>query len=105
MDNEIYNADLLAYAQVFNALMAPLGDYAPRLRMLTVDYKNQAGVDCCQDITFAQTANVTDQRLVETVKEQYTGLGFTASAITEVIKADVGLVPNFLYIRPGFLSE
>lgn len=105
MENEIYDTKLLAYAKVFNALMEPLGDHAPRLRLLTVDYKNQAGVDCCQDITFAQTSNVTDQRLVAIVMEQYAGLGFKVSAVTEVIVTDRGILPNFLYIRPEFLIE
>ncbi len=77
MDNEIFDANLLTYAEVFNTIMAPLGDRAPRLRLLTVDYKNRDGVDCCQDITFTQTSDVTDQRLVEIVMEQYAVLGAT----------------------------
>ena len=105
MDNEIFDANLLTYAEVFNTIMAPLGDRAPRLRLLTVDYKNRDGVDCCQDIAFTQTSDVTDQRLVEIVMEQYAGLGFTVSAVTEIIMTDAGLLPNFLYIRPEFLSE
>lgn len=105
MDNEIFDANLLTYAEVFNTIMAPLGDRAPRLRPLTVDYKNRDGVDCCQDSVFAQTASMSNERLVEIMSEQYARLGFKVSAVTEIIKTDAGLVPNFLYIRPEFLSE
>lgn len=105
MDNQLFDADLLAYAKVFKAIAAPLGDRAPRLRLVTVDYKNQDGRDCCQDSAFMQTADMTNERLVEIVSEQYTRLGFIVSAVTEFIVTDEGLLPCFLYIRPEFLSE
>ncbi len=86
MDRDIFNADLLSYAQVFKMMVAPLGDYAPRGRLLSVDYKNQDGVDCSQDIAVGQAPGMTDERLVKLIQEQYAGMGFTVSAIIEVIE-------------------
>ena len=105
MNDEIFNVDLLKYARVFKIMTAPLGDYAPRCRLLSIDYKNQSGVDCSQDIAIGQNPNMTDERLVELVQEQYTNKGFNVSAITEVIEEDCGIIPRVLYIKPGFLQE
>ena len=84
--SEIFNADLLKYAQVFRTMTCPLGDKAPRCRLLSVDYKNQDGVDCSQDIAVGQAPGMTDERLVKLIQEQYAGMGFTVSAIIEVIE-------------------
>lgn len=102
MDRDIFNADLLSYAQVFKMMVAPLGGYAPRCRLLSVDYKNQDGVDCSQDIAVGQAPGMTDERLVKLIQEQYAGMGFTVSAIIEVIEEGT---PRALYIKPGFLEE
>lgn len=100
--SEIFNSDLLKYAQVFKIVAAPLGDYAPRCRLLSVDYKNQNGVDCSQDIAVGANRDMDDERLVELVREQYAGMGFNVSAIAEVSEAGT---PHALYIKPGFLEE
>lgn len=105
MGNEIFNSDLLKYAQVFKTMAAPLGDHAPRCRLLSVDYKNKADVDCYQDIAVGQNPDMTDGRLVELVRQQYTGMGFTVSAITEIVMVDDVAATNSLYIKPGFLEE
>lgn len=103
--DDIFNADLLAYAQAFKAMAAPLGDCAPRCRLLSVDYKNKRGTDCAQDIAVGQNPDMTDGQLVELVREQYKNQGLTVSAITEVTETASGIVPHSLYIRPGFLEE
>jgi len=105
MDNELFDPKLLAYARAFKAITAPLGDCAPRLRLLTVDYKNRAGADCCQDNVFAQTADMTNARLVEIISERYVNQGFSVSAVTEFVMTDIGLVPCFLYIWSKFLAQ
>jgi len=103
--NKLFDATLLQYAQVFSMIAAPLGDQAPRCRLLTVDYKSADGADHCQDIATGQGRDTTDKRLVELIQGQYAGMGFTVSAITEVIVMDDGLGWNSLYIRPGFMEE
>ncbi len=86
-------------------MAAPLGDCAPRCRLLSVDYKNKRGTDCAQDIAVGQNPDMTDGQLVELVREQYKNQGLTVSAITEVTETASGIVPRSLYIRPGFLEE
>lgn len=105
MRTDIFNADLLAYAQVFKVMTAPLGDHAPRLRLLSVDYKDKRGIDCSQDIAVGQNPDMSDERLVELVRNQCAGMGLTVSAISEVTETASGIVPRALYIRPGFLEE
>mgnify|MGYP007105065436 FL=1 len=86
-------------------MAAPLGDCAPRCRLLSVDYKNKRGTDCAQDIAVGQNPDMTDGQLVELVREQYKNQGLTVSAITEVTETASGIVPRSLYIRHGFLEE
>lgn len=100
--SEIFNSDLLKYAQVFKIMTAPMGDYAPRCRLLSIDYKNQNGADCSQDIAIGQAPGMTDERMVELVREQYAGVGLNVSAIIEV--TDTG-APHVLYIKRSFLEE
>lgn len=95
-----FNTDLLAYAQAFKAMTAPLGDYAPKCRLLLVDYKDGSGADYSQEIAVGTHAHTSDKRLVRLVMEQYAGMGLTVSAITEMSDT-----PRPLYIRPGFLEE
>ncbi len=103
--DEIFDANLLRYAQVFKIMTAALGGYAPRLRLLVVDYKDQNGVDCCQDSVVHQNSGMSDERMVELVREQYTGVGVTVSAITELVMTEDMAIPRCLWWRPGFLEE
>jgi len=105
MDNEIFDASLLNYAQVFQVMAAPLGGYAPRLRLLAVDYKDRDGVDFRQDNAVHQNPDMTDERMVELVREQYARMGVSVSAITELVIAEDMASCRCLWARPGFLEE
>lgn len=102
---QYFNPELLKCAQVFNVAAAPLGDKGPRCRLLSIDYKDQNGVDCSQDIAVGAPQDVSDERLVNGIRGQYAVVGFSVSAITEVIVSDDGTAHRALYIKPGFLEE
>lgn len=105
MADDIFNAGLLSYAKAFRAMAAPLGDHAPRCRLLSIDYKDCHGTDFSQDIAAGQNPGMTDGQMVELIREQYANQGFTVSAITEITETASGIIPRALYIRPGFIEE
>lgn len=69
-------------------------------RLLSVDYKDKSGTDYAQNIAICQNSDITDEQLVELIREQYAKQGLTVSAIIEIMSG-----PRVLYIRPGFLEE
>ena len=105
MENNIFDETLLKYAQVFPILTAPMGDYAPRLRLISVDYKDRNGTDCRQDSAALQNPKTTDEQLVELVRERYTSMGCGVSAISELILEKDRAIGRCLYAKPGFLEE
>lgn len=84
--------------RVVDALTDPLGDYAPRLRHLTVDYKDRDGIDLHQEVLVLHPNGATDESLVQSIQEQVPGL----TAIAELLPGDKW---SALYIAPGYLEE
>ena len=103
--SEIFNSDLIKYAQVFKITTAHMGDRAPLCRLLSVDYKDGDGVDHSQDIAIGVPRDTIDERLVELIRQQYAGMGFDVSAIGEFIPNDDGDACRVLYMKPSFLVE
>ncbi len=95
----IFDKDLLARVQAFEMFIAPLGDYAPRCRYLLIDYKDAAGVDHNLDAVLYQPRTVSDEMLVNCIRQEYEKQGLTVSAISDVRAYQI------LYVRPGFLEE
>ena len=79
-------------------LCEPLGDYAPRRRHLMVDYKDEEGRDYHQELMTWHSPSATDESLVQSIKEQLSGL----TAIAELFLDGRW---SALYIAPGYLEE
>ena len=80
-------------------LLQLLGDYAPKMRRLLLDYKDGSSADRNMDAVAFCPAQMTDEEFVQMIIEQTT-CG-TVSAISEIAEDGTGrclyCVPSFLY--------
>lgn len=89
-------------AEAMNLLCKPLGDYAPRVRRLIADYKNKKGADLNRELVTCHDRRVTDEALVESVRESLAEGGYTLTALMEFL--DDG-TPVALYMGRSYLEE
>ena len=81
---------------------ATLGDYAPAVRRLQIDYKVNNRQNRHTDTVTLASPGVTDAALVRSVREHIEAVGGRLSAVWET--RENGL-PRCLYVIPGFLEE
>lgn len=93
MDNLLFDM-----AQMMDRLTEPFGDYTPRCRHLMVDYKDEKGRDYHRELMTWHSPSATDESLVQSIKEQLSGL----TAIAELFLDGRW---SALYIAPGYLEE
>ena len=97
MDNVMYDS-----ARVMSLFCKPLGDYAPRVRRLIADYKDKDGVDLHQSLVTLHDRQVTDEALVESVRENLAAGGYTLTALLEILEDGA---PRAIYLGRGYLEE
>lgn len=82
-------------------LLQLLGDYAPKMRRLLLDFKDDSGADRNMDAVAFCPAQMTDEELVQMTIGQISNQGDTVSAISEISEDGTGrclyCVPSFLY--------
>lgn len=97
--------DMTAAAYVLESVLKPLGDNAPAVRRLLLDYKIRGGRDRHQEIVTALPKDAPDDALIETAiafLHQREDKTVAVSAITELCRnGDF----RHVYLAPGFLEE
>ena len=89
-------------ADLMKLTTATLGDYAPAVRCLQIDYKLN-GQNRHTDTVTLVSQGVTDAALVCSVREHIEAVGGRLSAVWET--RENGGLPRCLYVIPGFLEE
>lgn len=87
--------------RVMHLACKPMGAHAPRLRRLTVDYKDSRGADYNHDLLLLCPPEGTDKKLVTNIKGSLSSQGFTLTSLAEVAGDGV----NVLYLHPKYLQE
>ena len=93
---------LLGQSETLDMIYSRLGAYAPRKRLLHVDYKEK-GRDMNRSHVLYQPPGVSDGEIVASLMGTYKERGCTVSAIIEV--DDSLRMIGVHYVRPGFLEE
>lgn len=89
-------------ARAMNLLCKPLGDYAPRVRRLIADYKDENGADLHQELVTLHDRQATDEALVKSVQENLVACGYTLTALLEIQEDGAS---RALYLGRGYLGE
>ena len=94
--------DLLQRSEQMDLLFAPLGKYAPKRRLVWVDYKKN-GIDMHVSLAFYSLYGMTDEAIVAEMIRDFARQGKKIGSIVEV-DPDGELV-GWLYIEPGYFGE
>lgn len=91
-----------AFERAAAAVCGPLGDLAPRCRKLVADYKDSGGQDLHQQLMTLHDRRATDEALVESIRGELAGAGYTLTALAEYTEDGKG---RALYLAPGYMEE
>ena len=75
----------LQAAAFFDDLMSPLGDYAPKKRILVVDFKGPNGLDYNQSFIAWQPRGMDNDALIRSVRQEIEKAGNVVSCISEIV--------------------
>lgn len=70
---------------VFEALVSPLGDYAPEVRGFIVDMHDTKGNDRFQELSIVVPRDMSEAELLGGITETYISQGFIIDGITELL--------------------
>ena len=96
------NNNMNAVEVMFGTLSAVMGDYAPRMRRLLLDFKDGHGQDRNMDTIVWHNPKTTDETVVKALQMQISSDGGRLSAVSEVLEDGTACC---LYCAPGFLEE